>query len=223
MTFSDKLYTGLCGLFAVLIVVGNVTYQKFVSLPIFSFHTFELSVGAIFYPITFLLTDLIAEFYGKEKAGYCVKIGLIMNITAALIIACMDMLPATDWSKIDGQTFHNIFGFYSVAFIGSILACYIAQAFDIILYLWIKKITKGKYLWLRNCGSTAISLLIDTTIVITFLSFFGVLPKDRMVALIINSYSFKLFFSICNTPFFYIFVSGIRHLLKSDPIARQKN
>ena len=70
---DDKIYTTICVLFAVLIVMGNMIYQKFVVLPILPFHTFELSVGAITYPLTFLLTDLIAEFYGKNKANFCVK------------------------------------------------------------------------------------------------------------------------------------------------------
>jgi uncharacterized PurR-regulated membrane protein YhhQ (DUF165 family) len=67
LNMDDKIYTTICVLFAVLIVMGNMIYQKFVVLPILPFHTFELSVGAITYPLTFLLTDLIAEFYGKKS------------------------------------------------------------------------------------------------------------------------------------------------------------
>ena len=73
MNAADKIYTTLCVVFAVFIVVGNLIYQKFVFLPILPFHTFELSVGAITYPLTFMLTDLIAEFYGKNKANFCVR------------------------------------------------------------------------------------------------------------------------------------------------------
>ena len=83
---NDKIYTTLCVLFTMLVVVGNLIYQKFVFLPLFSFYTFELSVGAILYPLTFLLTDLIAEFYGKDKANFCVKLAIITNILTAIII-----------------------------------------------------------------------------------------------------------------------------------------
>ena len=114
------------------------------------FHTFELSVGAITYPLTFLLTDLIAEFYGKSKANFCVKLALIMNIIVAMLISMTDKLSATEWSKINDITFHQIFGLYSVAFIGSIIACYTAQLVDISIYLWVRKITNGRCLWLRN-------------------------------------------------------------------------
>ncbi len=212
MSNVEKIYTGLCTLFSVLIIVGNLTYQKFIVLPILPFHTFELSVGAMIYPLTFMITDLIAEFYGKEKARFCVQFAIAMNVFAALIIMSMDMLPATKWSNIDDPTFHKVFGLYSVAFIGSMIACYTAQALDIKLYLWIRKLTKGNWLWLRNNGSTAISLFVDTFIVISFMTFFGALPVEQMWLLILNSYSFKLFFTICSTPLFYVCVGLMRKL-----------
>lgn len=211
---TDKVYTALCTLFAVLIVMGNLIYQKFVFLPILPFYTFELSVGAILYPLTFLITDLIAEFYGKEKANFCVGLAIIMNITVALIIVFMDKLNATQWSKIDNVTFHNIFGLYSVSFLGSIIACYTSQFIDIRIYLWIRRITNGKWLWLRNNTSTSISLFIDTFIVISFMSIFGVFPINQMWILIVNSYLYKLFFTVCSTPLFYIGISIIRRIIK---------
>jgi len=210
---EDKIYTSLCALFAVLIVMGNLIYQKFVSLPLLPFYTFELSVGAILYPLTFMLTDLIAEFYGKHRANFCVKLALSLNVTVVLIIAFMDQLNATVWSKIDNNTFHRVFGSYGVSFLGSLIACYVAQLIDIKIYLWIRKITGERYLWLRSNGSTSISLFVDTTIVISFLTFFGVLPSDKLWLLIFNSYIFKLFFSICSIPLFYASVLVIKTII----------
>jgi uncharacterized integral membrane protein (TIGR00697 family) len=218
MSTSDKIYTSLCVLFSVLIVMGNLIYQKFVSLPLFSFYTLELSVGAMVYPLTFQLTDLITEFYGKGKASFCVRLGISMNIVVAFIIAGMDQLEATPWSKINNDTFHNVFGSYNVAFMGSMVACYVSQAFDISIYLWIRKWTGSKWLWLRNNGSTAISLFIDTSIVVCFLTLFGVLPVERLGALIGNSYLFKLFFTVCSTPLFYTGFWIIRRLLAMPPL-----
>lgn len=205
----EKLYIILCALFSIFIVICNLTYKKFVYLPILPFHTFELSVGAMLYPLMFMLTDLIAEFYDKEKATFCVRLAIFMNIIAALIITCMDLLPATSWSKIDNVIFHKVFGSYGLAFLSNIIACYIAQLVDINLYLWIKKLTNNKYLWLRNNGSTTISLLFDTIIAISLLTIIGLLPKEHMWVIIINSYSYKLFITICNTPIFYLLVAGI--------------
>ncbi|WP_410519704.1 queuosine precursor transporter [Candidatus Cyrtobacter comes] len=207
---SEKIYTSLCILFVSLIMLGNLIYQKFVSLQL-PFYKFELSVGAVLYPLTFLITDLITEFYGKERAQFCIRFAMVINILVAIIIAFMDYLPATEWSKINDETFHNVFGYYGVAFAGSIIACYTSQAIDVRLYLLIHSLTKGKYLWLRNNGSTSISLLIDTTVVIGFMTIFGIFPVEQMWTLIVNSYSWKLFFTICSTPLFYISVSFIKY------------
>ncbi|OJX13133.1 MAG: hypothetical protein BGO77_08580 [Caedibacter sp. 37-49] len=221
MSNSDKVYTSICVLFAVLIVTGNIVYQKYVSLPLLHFYTFELSVGAILYPLTFLLTDLITEFYGKEKANFCVKLGLVMNVLIALAISIMDYLKATSWSKVDDIMFHNVLGSYGIAFIGSIIACYSAQLVDIVIYLWILKATNGRWLWLRSVGSTAISLFVDTTIVICFLTYFKILPADRMIMLIMNSYFYKLFFTIWSTPLFYASVSTIKRVLNGPVLNYQ--
>lgn len=211
-----KIYTSLCVIFCTLIILGNLTYQKFVSLSVPMVHTFELSVGAILYPLTFLMSDLIAEFYGKERATFCVRFALVMNAMVALILMLMNALPATSWSKVDDATFQHMFGFYSVAFLGSMIACYIAQKVDIFLYLWIKEKTQGKYLWLRNNVSTACSLLVDTCVVITILTVFNVLPSNQWQNLIMNSYSWKLFFTMMSTPLFYLGVQFIKAMLKNN-------
>lgn len=214
ITIDEKIYIVLCIMFCSLIILGNMTYQKFVSLHVPMLYTFELSVGAILYPLTFLITDLITEFYGKEKAKFCLHATLLISGLVTIIITFMDLLPATNWSKINDTNFHEVFGFYKIAFFGSLFACYVSQTIDIYLYLTIRKATKGRYLWLRNNISTLTSLFIDTCIVVTVLTIFNVLPRDHMWSLIYNSYSWKLFFSICCTPLFYACVH-IKSLFKN--------
>lgn len=214
MNVHDKIYVTLCTLFSVIIVTGNLVYQKIVSLPLFPFHTFELSSGAILYPFTFLLTDLITEFQGKERANFCISLGISMNIVVVLLIAIIDHLNTTSWSKIDSITFHNVFDMFRVAFLGSIIACYTAQKIDIIIYAWIREKTKGQFLWVRSIGSTAISLLIDTSIVNIFLSVNGILPFERLGWIIFDSYLYKLFFTFWSTPLLYISVNTIKRLTR---------
>lgn len=216
MTKSDQIYTALCILFSVLLITGNLTYQKFVHLNFLYIHTFEISAAVIFYPLTFLITDIITEFYGKEKANFCVKMGITMNILIAISVMGLDSMKATEWSRVNNDTFHLVFGLYSVAFIGSMVACYISQRVDIMLYLWIKKRTSNKMLWLRNNGSTAISLLIDTSIAVGLITMAGAIPLEKMIPLIINSYSFKLLFTICSTPIFCISVWLIKKITMQE-------
>lgn len=220
MQTRDKIYTLLCALFAIIVTTGNMIYQKFVALPILPFHTFEISTGVLFYPLAFLVTDLIAEFYGKERAGFCVKLGILMNVVAACILLFVDSLDALEWSKIDGATFHKVFGTYHIAFMGSMLACYVSQSIDISIYLGIKKLTNDRYLWIRNIVSTAFSLLIDTSVVLSFMAFFGALEVESLLALICNSYAFKLYMTICMIPVFYLAVWGIKWCYNDNPANR---
>lgn len=217
---KDSIYVVLCVIFSVFIVLGNLIFQKFVVLNISSLFSFELSVGTILFPITFLLTDLIAEFYGKEKATFCVRLAILMNVMVALIILGMDALDATSWSKVNNVIFHNVFGVYSIAFIGSMIACYISQAIDIKIFLWIRKVTKGEWLWARNMGSTTVSLFIDTLIVNCFLTVFQIIPNEKTFLLVMNSYMFKFFFSVFSIPLFYLAVRMIKSLQNPENVMR---
>lgn len=212
MNISEKIYLILCLLFSVIVVIGNLLYQKFVTIDFLSLYSFELGAGAILYPVTFLITDLIAEFFGKKRANFCVKLSIMANFVAILIVMLINSLPATSWSKITDELFQNVFGFHGIAFICSIIACYVSQNIDVIIYLWIKKITNGRILWARSNFSTAISLFIDSTIVLGLLSLFKIIPSEQIWTLIGNTYSFKLLFTICNTPIFYICYALIKFL-----------
>ncbi|RZI47335.1 VUT family protein [Rickettsiales endosymbiont of Peranema trichophorum] len=212
MQITEKVYTALCVLFSSLIVFGNLTYQKIVIIEVFSLFQFQLSVGAILYPWTFLITDLITEFYSKDKAMFCVRSAIATSFIVAILLAVMDALPATSWSKLDDALFHKVFGGYVPCFISSVIACYTSQAIDIRLYLLIRQITGGKYLWLRNNCSTCISLFIDTSVIIVLLGAFGIVPFEQVPVLIYNSYSWKLFFTISSTPIFYVGVYAIRYM-----------
>ena len=170
----------------------------FVSAP------FELSVGAILYPLTFLITDLITEFYGKQMANFCIRMAIGVNILVAFAIGALIISKQHLGLSLMVRHSTRYLDFIPVAFIGSIIACYIAQRIDISVYVWIRKITGDNWLWLRNNGSTAISLMIDTSIVICFMTLFGILPVEKVGTLIVNSYFFKLFFTICTTPLFYL-------------------
>lgn len=209
MNVDNKIYTILCVLFSILIVVGNLMYQKFILLPIFSL---ELSVAAVLYPLTLLLTDLVTEFYGKEKSKFCVKLAIIMSITVAIIVIIIDNLNATSWSKVDNKIFHLVFGSYKISFFASTIAGYISQLVDIKIYLWIKNLTHNRFLWLRSNISTAISILVHTSIAVSILYSFNILPLDHITSVTLSNYCFKLFFTMFSMPIFYLAVWIIARL-----------
>ena len=212
MKNSEKIFTILCSIFSLITVLGNLTYRKFVHFEIPYIYSFELSVGVLLYPLAFFVTGVISEFYGKEKAEFCVKMSILMNISGASIVTIMNIMPATDWSEVTDNMFHEIFGFYGICFGASMAACYISQFLDIQIYVFVKNLTKGKYIWIRNYISTFISLFIDTFIVVYLLKLFNLIPQEQMWNIILSGYCFKVFFTICTTPIFYATIFLINKL-----------
>ena len=131
----EKIYIFLCMMFCLLIILANLVYRKFVILEIPFLKSLEISAGVLLYPFTFLISDLIAEFYGKRKAIFCIRITMLVCVITAVMITYIDNLKATHWSEINNEVFHKVVGFFSVAFIGSVIASYVSQTLDVYLYL----------------------------------------------------------------------------------------
>jgi uncharacterized integral membrane protein (TIGR00697 family) len=203
MSKLEKLFIMLCTLFSVVVIIGNMTYQKFFSLHFINGYKIELSVGALLYPITYMITDLITEIYARDRAIFCIRLAILMNLITVVILKFMNILPTAEWSTVDDATFSKVFGNYSIAFMGSLIACYVSQQIDTRIYAALKNLTKDKYIWLRCNVSTGVSLLVDTALVVGFLTVFGVISHQQSLSLIFNSYGYKLAFTMCGTPLFY--------------------
>ena len=194
----------LSSIFVGCLICSNLILQKFFTVSVLGIPHVELSVGIIPYPITFLCTDLISEIYGRKKADQLVIAGFITSLVILIIVSIANFLPATEWSTVDEKTFNQVFGLFTPAVIASLLAYLTAQFVDIRLFHFWKNLTQGKYLWLRNNGSTIISQIIDTSLVLFVLCFFQVISWDKFNFLFINAFMFKLVFALFDTPFFYL-------------------
>lgn len=159
--------------------------------------SFALAVGVLPYPITFLCTDLISEFYGRKRANWLVMVGLLLNVWVMFILwlgAALPQQPKFEKSGlptvevVEIQTESGIayeakvpdeYAFYRIkqmafgAVVASMIAYMMAQFCDVWLYHFWKRLTKGKHLWLRNNGSTLISQLVDTVAVILISQFYA--------------------------------------------------
>ena len=133
-------------------------------------------MGILPYPITFLITDLISEIYGKKNANQVVITGIFASIFSLLIILIADSVPAIANSPVDDVLFTKVFGQSAIAVFASMTAYLFAQFIDIQIYHYWKQLTKGKYLWLRNNCSTFLSQFIDTATVLLLLCLFGEIP-----------------------------------------------
>jgi len=214
MTIKDKLaaqkiYLLLAALFITSLVVSNLIFQKFFywypfDVEIFGAKLFEISVGILPYPITFLITDLISEIYGKKRANQVVIAGIFASIFSLLIILVADSVPALSNSPVQDDLFSTVFGNSAIAVFASMTAYLFAQFIDIQIYHFWKRLTKGKHLWLRNNFSTWFSQFIDTFSIVFLLCTFEILPWSSFKGLLISGFLFKVIVAALDTPFLYL-------------------
>lgn len=213
---AETLYLILASLFITSLVTSNLIFQKFFSWNPFGLYNFELSVGIIAYPVTFLITDIISEIFGRKRANKVVIAGVFASFFALLIVIVSTEASATSWSPINDDTFKKVFGFTFIAVGASLAAYLLAQFTDVQVFHFWKRITKGKHLWLRNNFSTFSSQFIDTASILFLLCSFGVIEWELFGVLLLNGYLFKVFFAIFDTPLIYAAVYFIRKYFKLE-------
>tara|TARA_Y100000758_G_C16023736_1_gene412051 strand:+ start:144 stop:833 length:690 start_codon:yes stop_codon:yes gene_type:complete len=213
---SDKLYIILAGIFIASLVSCNLIFQKFFQIelwiPFIGAYTFEQSVGLLPYPITFIVTDIVSEIYGRKKANQVITAGLVSSLFMLFVITIADISVATSWSPVDGETFSKVFGLSGAAVFASMIAYLIAQYLDVRIFHFWKNLTKGKHLWLRNNASTMFSQFVDTFSVLSLLCFLDVIAWDRFSILLLNGFLFKVFFAAFDTPIIY----GLTYMIRKN-------
>tara|TARA_B100000768_G_C11272665_1_gene374193 strand:- start:1023 stop:1709 length:687 start_codon:yes stop_codon:yes gene_type:complete len=214
---AQNIYLILAALFISSLVVSNLIFQKFFYWEPLGLYRFEISVGILPYPITFLITDILSEIYGKKKANQVVIAGIFASLFSMIIILVADFTPAIVSSPINNTTFHEVFGLSPLAVFASMLAYLFAQFIDIKVFHFWKKLTKGKHLWLRNNFSTFFSQFIDTFTVVFLLCSFGVLPWNIFNSLLISGFLFKVIIAALDTPILYGIVYLFRRKFNLKP------
>lgn len=213
MEFRERMFLVLAAIFLTSLVMANIIgITKFVTV-----FGLTIPVGMIAYPITFLATDLISEFYGRRRASFLVWVGLGMNAFMLLIMTIgFYASPDAIWSEgiLKGDnpdavnTYATVYGYMVRGTIASMIAYLIAQLTDVHLFHFWKELTGGKHLWLRNNGSTMISQILDTIAVIS-ITLYPTHSFGDIVSIIISGYLFKFFVALVDTPLFY---AGVRLL-----------
>ncbi|HIA86710.1 MAG TPA: VUT family protein [Candidatus Marinimicrobia bacterium] len=197
----------LYGYIAVCIVLANIFVTKQITL-----FGIPATGGNVLYGSIFLATDLLSEHFGKREARQAILLGF----GAALFYLIMSQFilkfspSPDDWGAAEGMA--TIFDFAPAIVIASLMAYLISQFHDIWAFHWIREKTGGRYLWLRNNGSTWVSQLIDS-VVFSILAFLVLpilfpnaeaLPFDIVVGIIISTYFLKILVAAIDTPFIYL-------------------
>lgn len=215
----EQLYLMLAAVFIAALVACNLIFQKFFVVRVGllgSSFTFQQSVGIIAYPVTFLVTDVLSEIYGQERADRVVTSGLVASLFVMALVLISSSATAADWSPIDDSTFRKVFGLQWVG-VGASMAAYLgAQYLDIRLFHFWKRVTKGKHLWLRNNASTMTSQIVDTAVVNGLLALIGTtgVTWARFPDLFVNGVIFKWILALLDTPLFYAAVFYCRRRLR---------
>ena len=200
---KNTTYLFLVCFFCNIFVIGNLIFNKFIIIDILHIKL-EVSVGILLFPITFIISDLVTEFYGKAKAFLMINISIVITLLTIIVIYIADIMQATEWSKVDDKTFSMVFGSFTIAVLASLFANYISQNCDIIIFDYIKRLTAGKYLWIRNNVSTVVGQIIDTSCVATIMVLFNKIPNSQFFTITFSSLEFKIIATILSTPLCYL-------------------
>jgi uncharacterized integral membrane protein (TIGR00697 family) len=202
-----RLFLYMVGVFLTCLIVGNLIGGKLTSIWLFGDERL-ISVGELSFPLTFVLTDIVNEFYGRKAARQITILGLVMTALAFGIIHLAAVFAFSDKSAITPAAFENVFTSAGRIQIASMIAYLVAQFLDISVFFFIKKATGDRFLWLRSTGSTFVSQFIDTILVVTIA--FPSLPTSILVNIIVTSYAVKVFAALCMTPVIY----GVHEVLE---------
>ncbi len=156
----EGIYVGCMAVFVAFVVLTNAIGSKIFGIP----GDIYLPVSILWYPLTFLVTDIVSEMYGPKRARFLVVMGFAMSVVFLVFSNIGMMLPAAPFYELD-EEYQRIFGPVWRLLFGSMAAYLLAQFVDVNMFHFFKRITKGKHLWLRNNGSTMISQLVDTVTV----------------------------------------------------------
>lgn len=196
MKKEDK-YAILTAMFVLALAVANVIASKVVML-----FGFAAPAGIIVYPVTFMVTDVVSEVYGKGKAKKVVWTGFAMMILLLIITRVAIWLPSAPFYR-QQEAFNQVFSASSRIIIASLIAYLASQSCDVALFHFWRNVTNARYLWIRNNLSTMTSQLVDTILFI-LIAFYGIYNLSDCLRLIGGQYLFKFVFAILDTPFVYL-------------------
>lgn len=209
---KDFVFLILAGLF-----ITNALLGEFIGGKIFELGPFTMSLGVLPWPIVFLTTDLINEYFGKKGVQRLTFITVGLIIYAFLVLFAGLHISAADFSPVKDDAFTAVFGQSLWIIVGSLTAFAVSQLLDVFVFWFFRNLTQGKKIWLRATGSTAISQFVDTFVVMSIAFWLpGKMSFTDFINTSFSNYSYKLLIAICATPLIYLGHHWIAHYLKND-------
>lgn len=223
---KHRLFIALAGIFLTNAIIAEVIGVKIFSgeqtlglqpahLNILGFTMdFNLTAGAVIWPVVFITSDLINEYFGKpgvKRISYLAA--ALIAYSFVVIFMAMELPPAQWWQDSNNQdaagnyfnmdfAFNKILGQGQRIIIGSLAAFLLGQLVDVFVFQRLRKVTGSKMLWLRATGSTLVSQFIDSFVVL-YIAFIGIFSHQQIIAIGITNYIYKFSVAILLTPVIY--------------------
>ena len=201
----SKYFVIVCAISIASILISNITAVK-----IFSVGGIILPTSALLFPITYILGDVIAEVYGYKNAKLVIVLGFLCNAFMVLFFMIAIWLPASPtWGN--QQAFQTILGTTPRMFIASLMAFLLGSLSNAYILNIIKKFTNGNKLWMRTIGSTIVGEALDT-IIFANIAFWGTIPFNVLLSMIVCQYLWKVGYEILATPLTYFVIGKYKKL-----------
>jgi uncharacterized integral membrane protein (TIGR00697 family) len=171
---------------------------------LFTLGPFTMSIGVLPWPVVFIATDLINEYFGREGVKKITLMTLGLISYAYIILFASIQVPAASFSPVTDAQYQAVFGQSLWIIAGSMVAFATSQLVDVAIFWLVRHRTGGKYLWLRATGSTVISQLIDSFVIIGIAFWLpGKVKTSEFLTVAASNYSYKLLIAIAVTPLLY--------------------
>ena len=205
----EIVYLALAAFFITDAVLAEVIGGK-----LFTLGPFTMSIGVLPWPVVFIATDLINEYFGREgvKKITLLTIGLISY--AYIVLLASLYVPAASFSPVTDEQYRAVFGQSLWIIAGSITAFAASQLVDVTIFWLVRHRTGGRYLWMRATGSTIVSQLIDSFVIIGIAFWLpGKVKTSEFLTVAASNYSYKLLIALGVTPLLYAGHSAIDRFL----------
>jgi queuosine precursor transporter len=212
-TKKDKLFITLAGIFITNAVVAELIGGKLIQIG-----DFVMSIGILPWPIVFLTTDLINEYFGEkgvQKLSFLTA--CLIGYAFIILLLALNVPAAKGISPVNDAQFTAVFGQSMWIIVGSITAFLVSQLIDVNVFWFFKKKTGDSKIWLRTTGSTIISQLFDSFIVLGIAFWLpGKMNFETFIKSALTGYVFKLAIAVALTPLIYFGHNQIKNYLKDD-------
>jgi hypothetical protein len=211
-----KYFDIILGLFVAVLLISNIASTKILQLGPFNFDG-----GTLLFPLAYIFGDILTEVYGYQKSRRVIWLGFFSALLMSAVLIIVGWLPAAEgWEN--QSAYQAILGLTPRLVLASLIAYFAGEFSNSFVLAKLKIATAGKWLGLRIIGSTLIGEGLDTAL-FCLIAFYGVLPAELLLAVIVSNYIFKCGVEIIFTPLTYKVVKFLKKTEQEDYFDRETN